>query len=268
MGGDWDSYLPALELAFNSKVQASTGAAPFTLVYGTQARLPIDCALDGARPPTLPAVEQRAERMKKALDFARSKAELAQERQKKAADRHRRLLLLKPGDKVLLATEGLQLRSGTHKLTGRYIGPFAVTGGVNDNAVTLELPPLLGALHPTFNISRLKLYHDSSARFSTRPQPHYQPPAVDTDTNGAASYEVEAVLAQRGGARSRQLLVRWKGYGAEHDQWQSRSELMRSAPELVADFDARQRDGSAHASQLMQLAAVARGLARDMAASA
>ena len=59
---------------------------------------------------------------------------------------------------MLLATEGLQLRSGTHKLTGRYIGPFAVIGSVNDNAVTLELPPLLGALHPMFNIGRLKLY--------------------------------------------------------------------------------------------------------------
>ena len=47
---------------------------------------------------------------------------------------------------------------------------------------------------------------------------------------------------QRGSARSRQLLVRWKGYGAEHDQWQSRAELMRTAPELVADYDARQRD--------------------------
>ena len=139
---------------------------------------------------------------------------------------------------------------------------------MNDNAVTLELPTLLGALHPTFNISRLKLYHDGSARFPTRPQPHYQPPAVDTDTNGAASYEVEAVLAQRGSARSRQLLVRWKGYGAEHDQWQSRAELMRTAPELVADFDARQRDGSAHAAQLAQLETVARSLAHQMAASA
>ena len=64
---------------------------------------------------------------------------------------------------MLLATEGLQLRSGTHKLTGRYIGPFRVVGSVNDNAVTLELPPLLGALHPTFNISRLKLYRDGRA---------------------------------------------------------------------------------------------------------
>jgi len=265
MGNDWDVYLPALELAFNSKVQASTGAAPFTLVYGTQARLPIDCALDDTRPPTLPAVEQRAERMKKALHFARNKAELAQDRQKRAADRHRRLLLLKPGDKVLLATEGLQLRSGTHKLTGRYIGPFAVTGNVNDNAVTLELPPLLGALHPTFNISRLKLYRDGSARFPTRPQPLHQPPAVDTDTNGVKSYEVEAVLAQRGGRGRKELLVRWKGYGAEHDQWQPRAQLIRSAPLAVADFDARQ-DGILHVSQ-MALAARARWLSRGSAAA-
>ena len=50
MGDDWDEYLPALELAFNSKRQASTGAAPFTLVYGTEARLPIDCVLDDVAP--------------------------------------------------------------------------------------------------------------------------------------------------------------------------------------------------------------------------
>ena len=165
MGNDWDEYLPALELAFNSKQQASTGAAPFTLVYGTEARLPIDCALDDARPADGAGSGRSApSACRQALDHARSKAELAQAKQKRLADRHRRLLQLKEGDQVLLATEGLQLRSGTHKLTGRYIGPFRVLGTVNDNAVTLELPPLLGALHPTFNISRLKLYRDGSAR--------------------------------------------------------------------------------------------------------
>ena len=182
-------------------------AAPFTLVYGTDARLPIDCVLDDVRPPTLPAVEQRAERMKKALDLARSKTEIAQARQKRLADKHRRLLQLKAGDLVLLATEGLQMRSGNHKLTGRYIGPFPVVGSVNDNAVTLALPPLLGALHSTFNISRLKPYRSSDAeRFPGRPQRLEQPPAVDTDTNGVARYEVECVLAQRNRGRQRQLL--------------------------------------------------------------
>ena len=255
-GDDWDVYLPALELAFNSKPQASTGAAPFTLVYGTEARLPIDCALDGAKPATLPAVEQRLTRMRTALDFARSRGEIAQARQKRLADQHRRLLQLKPGDQVLLATEGLRLRSGTHKLTGRYIGPFSVIACVNNNAVTLQLPPLLGALHPTVNITRLKLCRDGRAPFPSRPTRAEQPPAVVTDTNGVPSYEVEAVLAQRGGSSrglGRQLLVRWKGYGPEHDEWQSRAELTRTAPDAVADYDARQRDGAQHAAQLAAL---------------
>jgi hypothetical protein len=220
----WDEYLPALELAFDSKVQASTGASPFTLVYGTEAHLPIDCALDDARPATLPAVGQRAERMKAALDHARTLAEIAQAKQKRLADRHRRLLELKAGDQLLLATEGLQLRSGMHKLTGRYIGPFRVMGNVNDNAVVLDLPPLLGALHSTFNISRLKPYrHSDHALFPGRPQRLHQPPAVDADTNGVAEYEVKSVLAQRGSTNRRELLIRWKGYGAEHDEWQPRT---------------------------------------------
>jgi Integrase zinc binding domain/Chromo (CHRromatin Organisation MOdifier) domain len=256
MGNDWDDFLPQIELALNSKKQASTGIAPFTLVYGSEARLPIDSALDEARPASVPAAGERAERMKKALDLARTKLEAAQARQKRAADRRRRLLLLQPGDQVLLSTDGLQLRSGTHKLTGRFIGPFAVTGSVNDNAVTLELPPLLGALHSTFNISRLKLYRDGRKQFPTRPQQLHQPPAVEHDSNGVASYEVESVLAQRGSANKRELLVRWKGYGAEHDQWQRRKELTRTAPGAVADFDDRQDFRSERIAQLRTQPAV------------
>ena len=243
MGDDWDEYLPALELALNSKVQASTGASPFFLVYGVEARLPIDCVLDEVRPPpmSLPATIDRHQRMRKAMDAARTKQELAQERQKRAADRHRRLLQLKPGDQVLIATEGLTLKSGMHKLTARYIGPFKVIGVVNANAIKLELPPLLQAMHDTINISRLKLYRDGSAEFPDRPLRHHQPPAVDTDTNGAAQYAVECVVAQRGSAARRELLIRWEGYGAEHDQWQPRRELMKTAPDKVAEFDALQR---------------------------
>jgi len=74
MGSDWNEYLLTIELALNSKLksQASTGAAPFTLVYGTDARLFIDCALDGTPPATVPAVSDPAQRMRQALDLARS----------------------------------------------------------------------------------------------------------------------------------------------------------------------------------------------------
>lgn len=250
MGSDWDKYLPALELAFNSKVQASTGAAPFTLVFGTTARLPIDCALDDVHRSTVPAVEMRAERMKKAMNHARIQAEQAQQRMKRLADRHRRAAQLKVGDMVLLSTDHLQFRSGNHKLTARYIGPFRIKEVVNDNAMKLELPPLLEALHETFNITRLKLYRDGSASFPSRPLRLEQPPAVDADTNGVARYEVECVVAQKGVNNRRQLLVRWKGYGAEHDEWKLRSELVKSAPEVVAQYDALQLGGSMHAIEL------------------
>ena len=116
--------------------------------------------------------------------------------------------------------------------------------------MTLELPPLLGALHSTFNISRLKVYRDGRTPFPTRPQQLQQPPAVEHDSNGVARYEVESVLAQRGGASRRELLVRWKGYGAEDDQWLPRAELTRSAPTAVAAFDALQADGSIRIAQL------------------
>ena len=118
-------------------------------------------------------------------------------------------------------------------------------GNVNNNAVTLDLPPLLDALHSTFNISRLKPYrHSDHALFPGRPQRLHQPPAVDADTNGDARYEVESVMAQRGSTNRRELLIRWKGYGAEHDEWQPRSHLIRTAPIAVAEFDARQQGGS------------------------
>jgi hypothetical protein len=110
--------------------------------------------------------------------------------------------------------------------------------------VTLDLPPLLGALHHTFNISRLKVYRDGRALFPGRPERLHRPPTVEADSNGAPRYEVESVMAQRGVGARRELLIRWLGYGAEDDEWQLRSELVRTAPLAVALYDAMQRGTS------------------------
>ena len=78
---------------------------------------------------------------------------------------------------------------------------------------------------------------------------------------------MECVLAQRGGRGRKELLVRWKGYGVEHDQWQLRTELARSASQAIAEFDARQRDGLYHAAQLLHLNTVARSIAESLRAA-
>jgi hypothetical protein len=234
---DWDDYLDMLELGFNSTVQASTQRSPHELVYGVAPRLPIDVALDTLT-PRVPAAVDRAARMKQALDFARGALRTAQERQVRNADRHLRTLQLAIGDQVLLQTEGLQLRGFGNKLSSRFVGPFPVTKIINRNAYQLQLPPQLKALHPVFNISRLKPYIASNPKFATRPQRFDRPPPeADADTNGDAVFEVERIVAARGRGRGLRYLVAWKGYPPEENTWEQRSSLV-NAREALAEFEA------------------------------
>jgi hypothetical protein len=143
------------------------------------------------------------------------------------------------GDLVLLSTEGLRLRDFDNKLCSRYIGPFAVSAVVNANAYTLTLPPQLQALHPTFNIDRLKPYRDGRAAFPSRPQRYDRPPPeAEADSNGDQQWEVEKVIAQRKRGRSVECLVVWRGYPPEENTWEPRSSLVRTAAVALADFEA------------------------------
>ena len=234
---DWDDYLDMLELAANSAVQASTQRSPHSLLYGVEPRLPIDVAL-APLAPRVPAAQDRAVRMRNALDFAREKLSDAQGRQARNADRHRRNAPLAVGDAVMLSTEGLKLRGFSNKLCSRYVGPFRVTAAVNANAYTLALPPQLQALHPTFNISRLKPYRDGRLAFPTRPQPYDRPPPdAEADTNGDAEWLVERVLACKRVGRGKRYLVAWKGYPPEENSWVPRSNLLPGAAEALEEFE-------------------------------
>ena len=234
---DWDDYLDLLELGFNSAVQASTQRTPFEMLYGMQPRLPIDVALASA--PRNPAAVDRATRMRAAVEYAREHLLTAQERQIRNASR--RPASLSVGDLVLLSTDGLTLRDFGNKLCARYVGPFAVTAAVNANAYTLALPPQLSALHPTFNVDKLKLYRSGAAAFPDRPAPFARPPPVaDADSNGDAQWEVERITAQRKRGRGHEYLVSWVGYPAEENEWRTRADLAGS-PRALAEWDALQK---------------------------
>ena len=42
---DWDEHLPAAQFAFSNSKNATAGFTPFYMVYGREARMPIDLAL-------------------------------------------------------------------------------------------------------------------------------------------------------------------------------------------------------------------------------
>ena len=236
---DWDDYLDMLELGFNSTTQSSTQHSPFELLYGTKPRLPIDVALAPIAPKN-PAAIDRAERMQSALRFARSHLLDAQQRQAKNADRHRRHAAFAVGDAALLSTDGLQLRNGSNKLCSRFIGPFEVIEVVNANAYKLKLPPQLQALHPTFNIDKLKPYRDGRRLFPSRPQQYDRPPpGIAADSNGDAEFVVERIVAQRKRGRVKEFLVAWKGYPPEENTWEKRAAVAHT--DALAEFKHNQR---------------------------
>ena len=50
-------------------------------------------------------------------------------------------------------------------------------------------------------------------------------PPQPVEVEGEAHYEVEALLKHRERRGGRQYLVRWTGYGPEHDEWVHEREL-------------------------------------------
>jgi len=84
-------------------------------------------------------------------------------------------------------------------------------------------------LHPVFNVVKLTLALDD-------PIPGWKtadhPPPIIID--GEAEWEVEEILNSCWHRRRFQYLVKWKGYGCEHNSWESTSEVF--ALELTAEF--------------------------------
>nr|GEX77925.1 putative reverse transcriptase domain-containing protein [Tanacetum cinerariifolium] len=89
----------------------------------------------------------------------KQRIQAAQDRQKSYADRKRKPMELKVGDRVMLKVspwKGVVRFIKRGKLNSRYIRPFKVLAKVGDIAYRLELPQELSRVHHTFHVSNLK----------------------------------------------------------------------------------------------------------------
>ena len=96
-------------------------------------------------------------------------------------------------------------------------------------AYRLRLLHGMKQLHPVFNVVKLTPALDDPIIGRTM-EDHLLPIVI----NGEAEWEVEEILNSRWHQRRFQYLIKWKGYGCEHNSWESASEV--SAPELTAEF--------------------------------
>jgi len=93
----------------------------------------------------------------------------------------------------------------------------------------LELPEGW-AIHDIFNEDLLT--HCKKAEFASQHKDPAPPPDI---INEEEEYEVEEIREHRKKGRGTQFLVHWKGYGNEHDQWMTETNLQH-AKEAIQDY--------------------------------
>ena len=103
----WETFLPKLCMAYNTSIQASTGYTPFYLMFGREARLPVDIMFS---PPPTDATSpnehatQLQTTLREAFERVRTNLATAHNRQKMYYDKHIHGKPIQPGDHVWLLT--------------------------------------------------------------------------------------------------------------------------------------------------------------------
>ncbi|MCO5553049.1 hypothetical protein L7F22_006569 [Adiantum nelumboides] len=179
----WERCLPLVEFAYNNTIHSSTGKAPFEIVEGVRKK--------------------------------------SQERQKKAADRHRRDSKLKENDWVLLLFDKARLRQkkGKEELSMRYYGPFQITEQINDISFRLRLPDTW-KIHNVFHANLWKTFGD----VPNDEEPGEQPEVEENEEILVPEQVLAQKVTKKGKAR-RQFLIKFKNFPAFDAKWMEEEDL-------------------------------------------
>jgi hypothetical protein len=117
---------------------------------------------------------------------------------------------LREGDQVYLLRRNIKITRLSDKLDHKKLGPFKIVRNIKNVSFELQLPPTM-RIHPVFHISFLG---------SADPNiPQSLAPEIHPDSQEFED-EVEKILDIRKIRGRLQWLVKWLGYGNEHNIWE------------------------------------------------
>ena len=150
---NWDIYLKYLVFAYNSSKQATTGESPFMLLYGREAKLPIDVSLN--LPSQFTFIEKYKSSLNECRKFIKTRVELAQQRQKENYDAKHYNAIFQVGDLVGLHKVNRELGK-TQKLFRNYKGPYEIVKKIGLVSYELKNPKYPKRKLKKTHVSRLK----------------------------------------------------------------------------------------------------------------
>src|SRR6201996_7962176 len=229
---DWAQYLPLAEFAHNNWKNTTTGESPFYLLMGSHPRADWEDA-DSPMPQVTTRLEQITE--------ARRRAQEAMIRAQNLWIKHENTAKYQVGDQVWLDGRNLQIDRPTAKLAARRHGPFKIEKVLSPLSYQLTLPHQW-RIHPVFHTDLLTPYKETE--FHGRNYTYPPPDLIE----GEEQYEVEHVLDSRifGQRKTKQYLVKWKGYPHSDNQWVSKKDM--NANEAIKEYEqdkSRSRRGDA-----------------------
>ena len=161
---DWDRYLPAVLFAYREVPQASTGFAPFELLYGRTVRGPMQILKElwtksdeTEIRTTYQYVLDVKERLEQTCRLVRENLMSAQDRQKHHYDKAARARTFEAGQKVLLL-----LPTDSNKLLLHWKGPYEVVEKVKDMGYKIRI----GNKVKMFHANLLKRYYEREPEIS------------------------------------------------------------------------------------------------------
>ena len=212
---DWDRWLPAAQLALNSRPQSSIGMSPFFALHGFEAPSPIPLSAEVLAEPSAPSSpEARAtafvKKLKETTDYCQSAmASTAQDQERNANKSRAPAERFAPGDKVWLDLRNFGSQREKKKLDWLH-AKFTVRRVLSPQVVELEGLPT-GA-DTTFNVDLLRRAANDPMPGQETADP--QPPAILVE--GENEFTVEEIRAARwkavGRGKRREVLVKWQGY--------------------------------------------------------
>ena len=223
----WDDLLPFTEFQYNNHIHSATQNIPFLLDTGRLPRMGFEPGQPRSR---LETVNEFKERMTDTLTEAKAALSKSKDDMAKYYDRRRTPAPdYQSGDRVYLDASDIHTTRPSQKLSHKRLGLFTIVKKVGNGAYRLRLPPSMSRLHPVFNVVKLTPAPEDPIQ-GRRPRP----PPLPKIVNGEEEWIVEEILDSRMVNRKLRYLVKWEGFGIEHNSWEAWDDI--HAPDLVADF--------------------------------